>query len=104
MTWVAPMKSVLSAHCLPKAHNLMDDNSATAWLEGAPDNGQEAQILFKFKSESPRVRNVIIIKGYPKTKVFWQVNNRVKIVEMYVNGSLYALFRLMDSRERNALN
>lgn len=70
----------------------------TAWVEGKSDAGFGEYLEYNFKNYSPRITKVIISNGYMKSESNWRSNNRVKKLNMYVNGKIYGTLNLLDSR------
>ena len=79
-----------------EAANAKDLKLNTAWVEGVKGNGQGEFLEYFFKNESPRVTQAIIINGYVKTPQLWKDNNRVKDLDLYINGEFYARLKLKD--------
>lgn len=78
------------------ANNAKDLKLNTAWVEGEKGNGEGEFLEYFFKNESPRITQAIIINGYVKTPKLWTENNRVKDLNLYVNGEFYATLQLKD--------
>jgi hypothetical protein len=70
----------------------------TAWIEGKDDNGIGEFIEFYFKNKSPRITSIIISNGYMKSDNAWENNNRVKLLKLYVNGKVFGLLKLTDTK------
>lgn len=81
-----------------KAVNANDISYMTAWVEGKEDEGIGEYLEYYFKNKSPRVTKIIISNGYMKSEAAWKNNNRVKKMKFYVNGHLYGILNLEDSR------
>ena len=81
-----------------KAENANDISYKTAWVEGRSDEGIGEYLEYYFKNNSPRVTKIIISNGYMKSETAWKNNNRVKKLKLYVNGNLYGVLNLDDSR------
>jgi hypothetical protein len=81
-----------------KAANANDLSYITAWVEGKEDEGIREYLEYYFKNKSPRVTKIIISNGYMKSEAAWRNNNRVKKLNFYVNGKLYGILNLEDSR------
>ncbi len=79
-----------------EATNTKDLRLETAWVEGAKGNGEGEFLEYYFKNDSPRVTKAIIINGYVKTPELWAANNRVKDLDLYINGEFYAKLQLKD--------
>jgi hypothetical protein len=81
-----------------KAAKANDISYMTAWVEGKEDEGIGEYLEYYFKNKSPRVTKIIISNGYMKSEAAWKNNNRVKKMNFYVNGKLYGVLNLEDSR------
>lgn len=81
-----------------KAENANDLSYKTAWVEGKDDEGIGEYLEYYFKNSSPRVTNIIISNGYMKSETAWKNNNRVKKLTLFVNGKIYGVLNLQDSR------
>jgi hypothetical protein len=81
-----------------KAAKANDISYRTAWVEGKEDEGIGEYLEYYFKNKSPRVTKIIISNGYMKSEAAWKNNNRVKKLNFYVNGKLYGVLNLEDSR------
>jgi hypothetical protein len=81
-----------------KAAKANDISYRTAWVEGKEDEGIGEYLEYYFKNKSPRVTKIIISNGYMKSEAAWKNNNRVKKMNFYVNGKLYGVLNLEDSR------
>ncbi len=69
-------------------HNLFDDDSATAWVEGANGQGKGEYVIFKTDEYYPET--VTINNGYQKSVRLFKINSRPQTLLM----SLYAGFYL----------
>jgi len=69
-------------------HNLFDDDSTTAWVEGAKGQGMGEYVIFKTDEYYPE--SIRINSGYQKSKRLFKMNSRPKTLHM----SLYAGFHL----------
>lgn len=81
-----------------KAENANDLSYKTAWVEGKDDEGIGEYLEYYFKNSSPRVTKIIISNGYMKSETAWKNNNRVKKLTLFVNGKIYGVLNLQDSR------
>ena len=81
-----------------KAENANDLSYKTAWVEGKDDEGIGEYLEYYFKNSSPRVTKIIISNGYMKSETAWKNNNRVKKLTLFVNGKIYGVLNLEDSR------
>lgn len=81
-----------------KADNANDLNYYTAWVEGKADEGVGEFLEYYFKNNSPRVTKIIIANGYMKSNRAWKNNNRVKKLKLYVNGKVWGILNLEDSK------
>jgi hypothetical protein len=78
--------------------NANDLSYKTAWVEGKADAGIGEYLEYSFKNASPRITKVIISNGYVKSESAWRNNNRIKRLNMYVNGKKHGVLNLQDSR------
>ncbi|MDQ7798904.1 MAG: hypothetical protein RDU76_08200 [Candidatus Edwardsbacteria bacterium] len=78
--------------------NAHDFSYKTSWVEGKPGYGIGEYLEYSFKNDSPRLTNIIIFNGIIKSHQTWKYNTRVKLLEVFVNGSLYAILHLQDTR------
>lgn len=81
-----------------KALNANDLSYRTAWVEGKLDEGIGEYLEYYFKNNSPRVTKIIISNGYMKSETTWKNNNRVKKLKLYINGKVFGVLNLEDSR------
>ncbi|MFN4975007.1 MAG: NADase-type glycan-binding domain-containing protein, partial [Bacteroidota bacterium] len=81
-----------------KAENANDLSYKTAWVEGKDNEGIGEYLEYYFKNSSPRVTKIIISNGYMKSETAWKNNNRVKKLTLFVNGKIYGVLNLEDSR------
>lgn len=79
-----------------EASSAKDLKLDTAWAEGVKGNGEGEYLEYFFRNDSPRVTQAIIINGYVKTPKLWKENNRVKDLDLYINGEFYAKLQLKD--------
>ena len=80
------------------AKNAHDLNYKNAWVEGVPGYGIGEYLLYKFRGESPRITEIIVVNGYVKSKTSWENNSRVKKLKVYINEKPYAILNLEDKR------
>lgn len=79
-----------------EADNAKDLRLETSWVEGVKGYGEGEYLEYFFKNDSPRVTEAIIINGYLKAPQLWKDNNRVKNLDLYINGKFYARLQLKD--------
>ena len=97
-------KVFASSELIPQKNTNYNAKSAndlsyeTAWIEGKENSGIGEYIEFSFKNSSPRITSIIIANGYMKSEDAWRNNNRVKSLKMYVNGVLFGVLQLADTR------
>lgn len=70
----------------------------TAWIEGKEDSGIGEFIEYSFKNEAPRITSIIISNGYMKSNNTWKNNNRVKSLKLYINGKVFGILKLTDTK------
>ncbi len=80
------------------AKNANDLSYRTAWVEGKPDEGIGEYLEYYFKNNSPRITEIIISNGYMKSETAWKNNNRVKKLKLIINGKLFGILNLEDSK------
>lgn len=76
--------------------NAHDLSFETAWVEGAPHNGVGEWIEYTLPPENPLITSICVANGYVRTKKAWTENNRVKLLEVRVDGRPHALLKLSD--------
>lgn len=81
-----------------KAKSANDLSYLTAWVEGKEGRGIGEYIEYSFKNNSPRITSIIISNGYLKSDNTWKNNNRVKSLKLYVNGKVFGILNLTDSK------
>jgi len=81
-----------------KAKSANDLSYLTAWVEGKEDSGIGEYIEYSFKNNSPRITSIIISNGYMKSDNTWKNNNRVKSLKLYVNGKIFGILNLTDTK------
>lgn len=81
-----------------KAKSANDLSYLTAWVEGKEGSGIGEYIEYSFKNNSPRITSIIISNGYMKSDNTWKNNNRVKSLKLYVNGKVFGILNLTDSK------
>lgn len=79
-----------------------DNNSATAWCEGAPGAGQGEWLQFNFDREIT-LKTIKIQPGYFKNEQTWRKNNRVAKVSVKVSDHIMREFYLSDERKTQTL-
>ena len=80
------------------AKSANDFSYKTAWVEAKKDAGMGEYIEYSFKNLSPRITSIIISNGYMKSDLVWKNNNRVKLLKLYLNGEVYGLLKLTDTK------
>ena len=86
------------------AANLEDLSLEHAWVEGAAGDGIGESVTYYFKHDSPRLNKIKVYNGYVKTAALWRANNRVKNLQLWVNGRPYAVLDLADSPALQTFN
>ncbi|WP_196887383.1 NADase-type glycan-binding domain-containing protein [Aureivirga sp. CE67] len=80
------------------AKSANDLSYKTAWVEGKKDSGIGEFLEYHFKNNSPRITTIIISNGYVKSDYAWKNNNRVKKLKLYINGEVFGILELEDSK------
>lgn len=74
-----------------KASNVLDENPATAWSEGAASDGAGEWIEFTINSPNMQIGDRWqISNGFTKTRSLWEENNRVKKFKVLVDDKVFA--------------
>lgn len=81
-----------------QAKNANDLSYQTAWVEGKPDEGIGEYLEYYFYNKSPRITQIIISNGYVKSDAAWKNNNRVKKLRLNINGKVFGILNLEDSK------
>jgi hypothetical protein len=81
------------------ASNAHDLSYETAWVEGVPGYGVGEFLVYHFPPGNPRITEIIVVNGYVKSEKLWRENARVKTLNVYQNGQLFAILQLDDSRQ-----
>jgi hypothetical protein len=81
-----------------QAKNANDLSYQTAWVEGKPDEGIGEYLEYYFLNKSPRITQIIISNGYVKSNVAWKNNNRVKKLLLSINGKVFGILNLEDTK------
>jgi hypothetical protein len=79
--------------------NANDLSYETAWVEGKSDEGIGEYLEYYFYNKSPRITGIIISNGYVKSESTWKNNNRVKKLRLIVNGKVFGILNLEDSKD-----
>ena len=87
-----------------KAKSANDLSYLTAWVEGKEGSGIGEYIEYSFQNNSPRITSIIISNGYMKSDNTWKNNNRVKSLKLYVNGKVFGILNLTDSKTDHIYN
>lgn len=85
-----------------EANNAHDLNYKNAWVEGVPGYGIGEYLLYKFRDNSPRITEIIVVNGYVKNKTTWENNSRVKKLKVYINDKPFAILNLEDKRSEQS--
>lgn len=83
------------------AHDLSYD---TAWVGGSPGPGIGESLTYTFTNQCPRITDIIILNGYIKDEDTWIKNNRVRTLELSINGEPIALLKLADTRTEQSFD
>lgn len=105
------MNNVKSSSTLPKqaantytANNAHDLRYDTAWVEGVSGPGIGETLTYTFTNKAPRITEILIHTGYIKDEDTWLKNNRVKTLELAINGEPTAVLRLADTRAQQSFD
>lgn len=105
------MQNVTASSTLPDegpftytANNAHDLRYDTAWVEGAPGPGIGQTLTYTFTNKCPRITDILIHTGYIKDESTWLKNNRVKTLELSINGTPTALIQLADTRAQQSFD
>lgn len=78
------------------AVNLIDDNASTCWCEGATGNGIGESVTFS--SDRPQViTGMTVWNGYQKDDYHYDINSRVRLLDVYADKRFIGTFKLDDS-------
>lgn len=83
------------------AHDLGYD---TAWVEGVEGPGIGQTLTYTFTNKCPRITHMHIHTGYTKDEITWIKNNRVRTLELSINGESIAKLQLADTRAQQSFN
>ena len=78
------------------AYMANDLSYATAWVVSGPGIGES--ISYYFKPELPRIKTICISNGVVNCEKLWLDHNRVKRLQLRVNGVIYATLHLSNTR------
>ncbi|WP_299315192.1 hypothetical protein [uncultured Aquimarina sp.] len=67
--------------------NLMDNNDATAWVEGRSNSGKGEKIRITFNDKEALPYVIRIVPGYLKSEEIWYKNNRVAKINIRSIGT-----------------
>jgi len=81
-----------------KPENIHDFGYKAAWAEGVKGYGIGEFADCHFHSSTPRITQVKVANGYVKSEKAWFENSRVKSLKLYVDGKLYAILQLKDTK------
>lgn len=76
--------------------NAHDLDYKNAWVEGVSGYGIGEYLLYKFKGDSPRVTEIIVVNGYVKSRAAFKNNSRVKKLKVYKDDKPIAILELKD--------
>jgi len=78
--------------------NIYDFDLKTAWVEGKSDFGIGESISFSFHTNLDVLSTTgfKIANGYVKNKNTWELNSRVNLLKMYIDGNPFCLIKLND--------
>ncbi len=84
--------------------NIHDLSYKTAWVEGVPGYGIGEYVDYHFPPQTPRITTIKVINGYVKSDQVWKDNSRVKTLNMYLNGELFAILHLEDCKNEQSFH
>lgn len=76
----------------------------TAWVEGVDGPGIGESLIYRFDNKYPRITKVLVHTGYIKNESIWIKNNRVRLLELSINGTPTALLQLSDTRAEQSFD
>ncbi len=76
----------------------------TAWIEGVEGPGIGESLIYRFDNKHPRITKVLVHTGYIKNESIWVKNNRVRMLELAINGKPTALLQLSDTRAQQTFD
>lgn len=80
--------------------NAHDFDLSTVWVEGDVDNGIGENLEYTIEQiENYTITHIDIINGYIKNDDLWKENSRVKKLKVWLDGEVYAILALEDSKE-----
>lgn len=83
--------------------NIIDNNRATAWVEGVSGGGIGQSLLISF-DKPEKIDLVKIINGYAKNGDIFRKNNRVRQLLVETSSGLKRVVTLMDQEQRQTLD
>lgn len=87
------------------ANKSHDVDLSTAWVEGAAGNGIGERIVYTINPVlNNRITHVDILNGFMKSDYFWEANSRIKKLRVWLDGDIYAVLMLEDSKEMQRFN
>lgn len=86
------------------ANNAHDLGLDTAWVEGVEGPGIGQTLTYTFTNKCPRITDILIHNGYIKDQATWRKNNRVRTLEIAINGKPTALLELADTRAKQSFD
>lgn len=87
-----------------KADNAHDLRYDTAWVEGVDGPGLGQTLTYTFDNKYPRITKILIHNGYIKDETTWIKNNRVRALELSINGKPTAQLQLADTRAEQSFD
>lgn len=85
-----------------------DVDYGTCWAEGAPGDGIGEFFEFHINTDeadhSASLRGLRIKNGYAKSAELWKKNNRIKEMDLSLNGQVKARIKLLDTMQNQGVN
>jgi len=76
--------------------NLFDGNYNTAWVEGAPGNGEGQQVSISFEN-TVSITQIVVVNGYAKSAKSFGDNARIENLTMRSSANVSGDIRLQDN-------
>lgn len=86
------------------ANNAHDLRYDTAWVEGVEGPGIGEVLTYTFTNKRPRITDILIHTGYIQDESTWIKNNRVRTLELSINGEPTAILELADTRAEQSFD
>ncbi|TDX44496.1 NADase-type glycan-binding domain-containing protein [Orenia marismortui] len=83
--------------------NLIDEDPKTAWIEGVEGDGIGEYLTFYFL-RAIDIEGMKILNGYAKSNKLFEVNNRIKALELIINRSQRKTILVDDINKEQIIN